>query len=173
MVQMATSKSASNSLYYGWRLGILVMLLIATSFVMPKNKKDDLTKEDQIVISTLINLSERIEKKYTLTRGNAGITWPGGPIQALALCFDTKCPYTKEQLRDLVIGSAQEFLEQINKNEEIQEFLKERPFTIKNIQIVIYNQGGDCGKLLDPEIATVQIMEGILSYRTIDPNNIF
>ena len=27
----------------------------------------------------------------------------------------------------------------MNENNEIQEFLKERPFTIKNIEIIIYN----------------------------------
>ena len=35
---------------------------------------------------------------------------PGGPIQELTLCFDTKRPHNKEQLRELLIKTANELL---------------------------------------------------------------
>ena len=98
---------------------------------------------------------------------------PGGPVQELALCFDTKYPHNKEQLRELLIKSANELLNQVTENEEIQKFLKERPFTIKNIQIIIYNHDKEGREVYDPGIATAQISEGVLTYRTVDSTDTF
>jgi len=98
---------------------------------------------------------------------------PGGPIQEVTLCFDTKYPHTKEQLRELLLKSSQELLEQVTENEEIQEFLAEKPFTIKNVEIIIYNQDREGRSLEDPEIAVARISQGELIYRTNDPENSF
>src|SRR5262249_1376370 len=102
-----------------------------------------------------------------------GAAMPGGPIQELILCFDTKQPYTKEELRGLLIKSAQELLNHISQNNEIQQFLMIRPFTINNVQIIIYNHDENGMGLQDPEISTAEISEGILTYRTIDPEDTF
>ena len=56
-------------------------------------------------------------------------------------------------MRELLIKSAQELLNQINENKEIQEFLKERPFTIKNVQIIIYNHDKNGQEVYDPDIS--------------------
>ena len=141
---------------------------------MPSKKEEVyLSRGEQLVNITLVKAIKIIKKKYNINPCGISAAMPGGPIQKLGLCFDTRYPYTKEQLREIVIGSAQELLDQVNKNEEIQEFLKVRPFTIKNIQIIIYNHDKNGGDLLDPEIATAQILRGTLSYRTTDPENTF
>ena len=43
------------------------------------------------------------------------------------------------------------YLDQVNKNNEIQEFIKEKPFTIKNIEIVIYNNDQNGRSICDPK----------------------
>ena len=71
----------------------------------------------------------------------------------------------KRQLRELLIKSAQELLNQVNENEEIQKFLKEPPFTIKNVQIIIYNhdkKGREVYEIL--ELQMRKYLEGILTY---------
>lgn len=98
---------------------------------------------------------------------------PGGPIQGLALCFNTKKPYTKQQLRELVIKSAHELLKQVSEDKEIHSLIKEPPFNIKNIQIIIYNHDKNGRSLRDPEISNVQILQGVLNYATIDPEDSF
>src|SRR6185503_49402 len=128
MAQMGTSKSTSNSLYYdgALRLIILVILLIATGFFMPSKKEEVyLSRGEHLVNSTLAKTAKIIKKKYDISPCGAGAAMPGGPIQGLTLCFDTKYPYTKEQLREVVLGSAEELLDQVNKNEEMQGLLKE------------------------------------------------
>jgi len=76
-------------------------------------------------------------------------------------------------LRRLLIESANELLKQVTENEEIQQFLRERPFTIKNVQIIIYNHDKKGREVYDPGIATAEISEGVLTYRTVDSADTF
>lgn len=151
---------------------LLITLFIFTGFIM-KNKEYPLSKGEQLVNSILATTAKIIKDRYDLKPCGEGASMPGGPIKKLALCFTTKYPYTKEKLRELTIKTAQELLNQVNENKEIQEFIKEPPFTIKNIQIIIYNHDKNGRSLKDPEISNAQILQGILSYSSIDPEDIF
>jgi hypothetical protein len=107
--------------------------------------------------------------KKSCNVGKERFEWTLALTGERSLCFDTKHPYTKGQLRELLIKSAKELLNQINENNEIQEFLKERSFTIKNVEIIIYNHDENGRGLCDPEISTACISQAVLIYRTIDP----
>lgn len=153
---------------------LTIILLIFTGCIMEeKQDRVYMSKGEKLVNSILAKTARIIKDKYNLNPCGTGASMPGGPIQKLALCFDTKYPYTKEQLRELLIKTANELLKQVNENMEIQEFLKERPFTIKNIQIIIYNHDRNGRTLKDPEISNAQILQGILNYSTIDPEDSF
>ena len=76
-------------------------------------------------------------------------------------------------MRELLIKSAQELLDQVNKNNDIQKHLKEPPFTIKNIQIIIYNHDKDGREIYDPGISTADMSRGILTYQTVDSTDTF
>ncbi len=138
-----------------------------------KQPNYQLSKGEQLVNSVLAKTAKIIKSKFDIKPSGEGAAMPGGPVQELALCFDTKYPYNKEQLRELLIKSANELLNQVNENEEIQKFLKEKPFTIKNIQIIIYNHDKEGREVYDPGIATAQISEGVLTYRTVDSTDTF
>src|SRR5271154_137354 len=113
----------------------LTILIIFTGFIMANKQQYYPSKGEQLVNNILAKTAKIIKDKYNLKPCGEGAAMPGGPIQELTLCFDTKSIHTKEQLRELLIMSAQELLRQVNGNNDIQEFLKERPFNIKNIQI--------------------------------------
>ena len=131
------------------------------------------SQAEQLVNSTLAKAAEVIKKKYKIKPCGQGAAMPGGPIQKLALCFDTKDQFAKEELRKLLMQSAQELLSQINENSDIQPFLKTRPFTIENVEIIIYNHDKNGRGLRDPDISTARISQGQLIYRTIDPDDSF
>jgi hypothetical protein len=152
----------------------LVTLLIFTSFIM-RDKQPEYypSKGEQLINSTLAKAAKLIQEKYNIRPSGVGVAMPGGPIQEVTLCFDTKYPNTKEQLRELLIKISQELLDQINRNKELQEFIKEPPFKIKNVQIIIYNHDKDGRSLRDPEISNAQILQGVLSYATINPEDSF
>lgn len=152
----------------------LTILLTAIGLVMSSKQQADYpSKGEQLVNATLAKTAKVIKNKYDIKPCGMGAAMPGGPIQELTLCFDTKSIHTKEQLRRLLIESAQELLNQINRNNEIQEFLKTRPFTIKNVEIIIYNHDKNGREVYDPGISTAAISQGILTYHTVDPADTF
>jgi hypothetical protein len=153
---------------------ILIILLIFTGFVIIQRAPDyPLSKGEQLVNSTLAKTAKIINDKYNLKPCGAGAAMPGGPIRELTLCFDTKSIHTKQQLRELLILSAQEMLRQVNGNIDIQEFLNERPFAIRNIQIIIFNHDKNGRKTYDPNISGAQISQGVLTFRTVDLSDTF
>lgn len=152
---------------------VLITLIIFTGFIMANKQQYYPSKGEQLVNSILAKTAKIIEKKYNIKPSGEGAAMPGGSIQGLTLCFDTNFIHTKEQLRELLIISAKELLRQVDENNDIQEFLKERPFTIKNIQIIIYNHDKDGKEIYDPNISGAQIAQGVLTFRTVDKSDIF
>jgi hypothetical protein len=153
---------------------LLINILLFAGFIMKDKQQDHSpSKGEQLVNSLLAKTAKIIREKYNLKPCGTGTAMPGGPIQEVTLCFDTKNPYTKEQLRELLIKSSSELLRQVNDNQEIQEFLKEKPFTIKNIEIIIYNHDEKGFGLKDPQVSVASIAQGQLNYSTIDPEDSF
>jgi hypothetical protein len=152
----------------------LVVLLIFMSFIMRDKQQEYYpSKGEQLINSTLAKAAKFIQEKYNIRPSGVGVAMPGGPIQEVALCFDTKYPYTKGQLRELLIKISQELLDQINRNKKLQEFIKAPPFTIKNVQIIIYNHDKDGTEIYDPNISGAQIAQGVLTFRTVDKSDTF
>ena len=98
---------------------LLITLLIFTGFIMTNNRQEyHPSKGEQLVHSILGETAKIIKEKYNLKPCGSGTAMPGGPIQEVTLCFDTKFPYTKNQLRELLIKTAQELLNQMNEDKE-------------------------------------------------------
>lgn len=148
----------------------VVSLLCFLGFIMP-NKYDHPSRGEQLVNATLAKTAQIIKDKYHLKPCSVGAAMPGGPIRKLILGFDTKTLYTRNELRKLLIQCAQEMIDQVNANEEIQPFLMKAPFTIENVQITIFNQKPDGRIDYDPEIVTAGIICRVLTYRTKDPED--
>jgi len=151
----------------------IIFLLIFVGFVMQNRPQYHPSRGEQLANSILANTAKIIKDQYLLQPCGEGAAMPGGPIQELTLCFDTKHPYTKEQLRKLLILASNELLQKVGNNNEIQEFIKKKPFTIKNIEIVIYNHDREGRSVNDPVISVAEISQMKLVYRTIDPQNSF
>ena len=98
---------------------------------------------------------------------------PGGNIKEFSLSFVTQNPYTKHQLRELLIKSAHELLNAINNNEKVRPHLEKYPFTEANVGIEIFNREKDGRSLVDPHITVAEISYGILTYASRDPDNKF
>src|ERR1700722_16321921 len=100
-------------------LFLVLALLIFIGFISTSNKQQyHPSKGEQLVNNVLAKTAKIIKDKYNLKPCGEGAAMPGGPIQGLTLCFDTKLPYTKNQLRELLIKSAEELLKQVNENKE-------------------------------------------------------
>ena len=152
----------------------LTSFLIFTAFVMYNKPQSYHPSEAEQQVNKILSIAASIIKnKYDLNLCGVGASMPGGPIQRLTLCFTTKRPHTQDELRKLLIQCSQELLSQVDLNQDIQAFLKYRPFTIKNIHIEIYNHDRSGRTVHDPQISTADISRGVLTYLTIDPDDTF
>ena len=152
------------------KIAVLVALLsIFTGFLLQNHPY--LSEGEKLVNATLSDTAKIIKNKYKIQPSGSGAAMPGGPIQELTLCFDTKGPFSKEHLRKLLVECAQEMVTQVNTNANIQQFLKKKPFTIMNSEIIIFNQDKTGRETYDPDIATARISQGVLIYKTNDPKD--
>lgn len=132
-------------------------------------------KEGNLVNEVLAKSSKVIEMKYKyqVRKIGEGAAMPEGVIHKLNLSFATDETLTKECLRKLLIEFAQVVVTQVCLNTEIQAYLITTPFTIKNVQIIIYNHDKNGMTPKDPEISVAEIYDGILNYLTNDPEDDF
>lgn len=151
---------------------LLSLLLLLFGFIVP-SREHILPRGEELVNITLAKTAKIIKEKYKIRPCGVGVAMCGGPIQELTLCFSTDFPHSKEQLRTLLIKSAQELVLQVTENKEIQEHLKKPPFVIKNVQIIIYNHKKDGSEVYDPGISTADISNEILTFSTVDSLNTF
>jgi len=129
----------------------------------------DLNNPAEIAGDILANTEAfAFKKNYPLHACATGMMMPGGTVQKLTLCFQSKTLLTRNQLRVLLIECGEELLQQINSNKHIQRFLVKRPFTIKEVTIVIYNKDKEGNTPYDPLIVTADISGGILTFCTQD-----
>ncbi|KAF3362705.1 hypothetical protein PHSC3_000692 [Chlamydiales bacterium STE3] len=154
-----------------WELIMIPLMLILAflgSFI--PNSNNYCSKGEELVYSILADCAKMGREKYHLRPSGSGASMPGGPIRKLNLAFDMEGPMPKKTLRKLLLAISQDLVQLVNANEEIQPFLFEKPFTVKNVQIILYVNGKDFRKIYDPEICAAQILGGNLNYRTFDPD---
>lgn len=114
-----------------------------------------------------------IEAKYGIKPCGEGAGMPGGVIQHFGLSFDARGPYTKQHLRKLLVDCAYELLQIINNNEKVRPQLEKFPFTLANIQVIIYNHDASGRRVFDPEISVAEIAKDGLTYQGVDPDDRF
>jgi hypothetical protein len=152
----------------------LVLIVVFVGYRMLHEREDPYLSPEEKLVNNIIGKSARIIKeKYDLHPCGAGSSMPGGIVRKLILCFDTKEILTKEELRKLVIQCANEMLNPVLVCDEIQQYLVKRPFTIENIEVIIFNKDKKGSIGYAPLISTAQILQGILTYRSFDQDDIF
>jgi hypothetical protein len=129
-----------------------------------------LSKAEQSVNQILYETSSSINKKYKINTVGTSASMPGRDVRQLGLEFETRQRLTKEQLRKLLIQFGEELLHNINSNEDIQPYLTKRPFTLENVEIIIYNHDQQGYWLYDPEIGIGHLYKGKIEYNTHDPD---
>ena len=127
-----------------------------------------ISRGEELVNETIGRTAKLIRDKYDLKPCGSGAAMPGGPIQEITLCFDTKSVKTREELRVLLIQTAHEMVKLVVENEEMQQYLKDPPFTIRNVQIIIYNHDQTGRGVFAPGISTAEISHGMLTFRSFD-----
>ena len=85
-------------------------------------------------------------------------------IQMMAMSFDYYQEVDLKKARELLVYAVNEYLSDINSNEEIRPYLHEYPFTAKNVEIRIWIWKPDRSKPSSEKILYISAIDGILTY---------
>ena len=120
-------------------------------------------------------ISARVAKKLTKKHHMDWIGEGGGmmgSIYMIGLSFQIHHPMDLKEGRERIVDCVEELLKNINKNEEIRPFLKNYPFTTKNVQVTIYINYADGKEVFDPDFRVVSLyVSDDICFSTVDRTN--
>jgi len=148
---------------------IYPFLILCLIFIGAASNPYDEKKHARIFYGTLNKASKLIEKKYKLIPTGSGGKAFCGPITRFSLSFDINAPLSRNQLRNILVHSSKDFLAIVNTDKEVQPYLAQKPFALENIEVIIFNNDKSGREVFDPLIAVAKISDGILNFRTEDP----
>lgn len=139
-------------------LRLLILLLIASltvSFNWFKTKP-----RDHVEIASEIRaaVSKKLAKKHNMKE--AGISGGMmGSVYMIGVMFQINHPMDRDEARARIVDCAEELLTAINENKEIRPYLKNYPFTTKNIKVAIFINDRDRRPVRHPNIGVVSVYE--------------
>ncbi len=152
-------------LYYYLIFALFIMQynLFGENFHMSKAKRDSVN-----------NLLNRVERNLC-NRYNMSCVGSGGAmmyeVEDLSLMFSINRPLDRNQIRRIVVDSAELFLRSINNDQSIKKFLRKYPFTIDDICLSILMNNYDGTSMYHPDLNSVGLVKGNIRYHTIENND--
>ena len=157
------------------RLGLLLSIFVAFLPLLLFSCENDPPANDKSSIAHAIlgNVNKTLSSRHNINMGGIieATHRDDKKYKTMGLCFQVRRPVSKEEGRKLLIDCAEELLSQINTHPDFQQFMHEYPFTVKNIEIVMYVSTETGGTIYHPEIAIFSLVNGQLCYRTNTPEN--
>jgi hypothetical protein len=151
---------------------LLIIFLFLSPFILSfsffKSKPRDYSEIAREIRSTV---GKKLAKKHKMDLIGVG----GGMMKSvymIGLSFQIHHPLNRKKGRELIVDCVEELLTAINENEEIRPFLKNYPFTTKNVQIAIYVNDDNKREVFDPDFRVVSVFESDhISFSTVDRTN--
>lgn len=153
-------------------LVILIGIGLSTISLSTKDGEMDagLSKEDQMLYRFINRQGKCLEQKYQMRQSSVGLG--GVQVWLMALSFHRfGIPLTEKEARKLIINCVDDFLEAVNSDEQVRPFLKDYPFTAKNVNLKILNYDKNHDPHYFPSIALVMNSEGDIGFLTEDPSD--
>jgi hypothetical protein len=92
-----------------------------------------------------------------------------GQIKMLGLSFNYYKPISIEEGRELLITAVDEFIKNVNEDEDIRPHLNNYPFKSKNIDIRIFIHNPNGSDVTAGNLRVITSIDGILEYDIRDP----
>jgi hypothetical protein len=147
---------------------LILIALMTISFSMEPKMDQDLPDDDKMLYGFINREGKRLGVKYHMRQSATGI---GGmdKVWLMSLAFDRYGePLTENEARKLIISCVDDFLEAVNKDEELKPYLKNYPLTAKNLELTIYNYDKNQVLHYFPYIAIVADSRGKIGFFTED-----
>jgi uncharacterized protein YqgQ len=148
---------------------ILIFIgLLLISFSMKHKMNLEMSEHGKVLYKFVAKTGDKLAKKYGSPFGIGGGAKKDG-IWLMALSFQRHGdPLNEEQSRKLIINCINDFLDAVNNDEQLKPFLKEYPFTVKNLDLTIYNYDKNQILYRFPYIAIVTNIEDKIGFFTKD-----
>lgn len=112
-------------------------------------------------------ITEKTAKKLKEQK-NLRLVGTGGKmmndIQAMNMSFYFYQEVDLKAARKLIVYAINEYLSEINNNKEVRPYLHEYPFTVKNVEIMIFFYKPDRSNLSPEKIYCISSINGMLEY---------
>ena len=131
----------------------------------PYVRKEYIFMAQQLTSDVAVKLKQR--HNMVVVGVTAGLA---DAVNILGLEFQIRGPLSKEKLRSILVDCVEEFLISVNTNEQLRPFLKNYPFTEKEVEIVLYVLDATGRNVYHPEILVAVASHGIIWYATKDKN---
>jgi hypothetical protein len=147
-------------------IGELLLMAYIVEPSKPLSRKDIIRSEAERQAITYL------EEKYGFVLCGAGGGNTDEGIWLIATSFFYQHdPIVKQEARKLAVDCVDEFLNIINASEELRPYLRDVPFTPKNVAIRIFLLDTDGRKGYHPFIDSISAVEGRILYLTQDTND--
>jgi hypothetical protein len=161
-------------MYKNYLTSLFVLCLFHLNLEAVENMKNQYIPADYVIMANNISaqvqktLSERYKMKILGVKSGLADC-----VNVLGLSFQVTGPLSKEELRIILVGSVEEFLTQINSNVQIRPFLKNFPFTAKQITITLFIKNKNGQNIYHPDISLAYASAGEVAFNTVNINNIY
>lgn len=152
-------------------LGILLLVGLSTTIGLSMSREMDqgLSEDDKMLYRFINRQGKRLEQKYQMKQCAVGLG--GVQVWLMALSFQRYGdPLTEEEARKLIINCVNDFLDAVNNDEQIRPFLKDYPFTAKNLDLKILNYSKNQILHYFPHVAIVTNTRGKIGFFTQTPS---
>jgi uncharacterized protein YqgQ len=146
---------------------ILMGCLLTISFSMDSTMDQGLSEQSKMLYGFIARTSKKLGKKYGMSPCGLGGGAREDGIRLMCLRFERYGdPLTEEAARRLIINCVGDFLQFTNNDGQLRPFLKDYPFTAKNLSLAIFNYDQNQVLHYFPYIAIVTNSEGKIGFLT-------
>lgn len=133
---------------------------------------DQMPESEKIYYEFLNREGKEIGIKFGMRQCGSGGGAKDGLTWLISLSFQRyDSLLTEEEARKLIIEVVYDFLEAVNHDAILKPYLRDNPFTSKNIELTIYNYDRDKRDVYYPFIGVVSNREGKIGYFTTEESN--
>ncbi len=154
----------------------LILLFVGIAAIDLKGEPDvyqGLSDEDKMLYQFINRQGQIIGKKYQMRQSGNGL---GGMDKVWLMCISFHRygdPLSEKEARSLLIHCVEDFLAAVNSDEQLKPFLRDYPFTAKNLNLAILNFDKDHIVHYFPHISVASNAEGKVGFFTEDPSDMY
>jgi len=150
------------------RLFFIFCILFFVIFAMTRC---DSRKEDAIIAHRLMyRVIDVLESRYQLRYIGRSEAGDKTGYNKIGLLFNKFGKMSKDEGRKVTVDSVNLLLNEINSDPQLQPFLIEKPFTLSNVEIVIFIYTSEVKDIFFPDIRVFAARRGKIRYSTSSPD---